>query len=133
VNPVVIDASAGVEVAADTFRGRALRTLLPAEAVPRVPELLFVECGAVLRRWDPHPDTRADRSGPRCADGLAAARHPGAWFVRRRKATTSSVSFADAVYVALAAHLGADLLSDDGRLATLLACRFGWCTCQVDR
>jgi len=26
--------------------------LLPAGAVPWVPELFFVECGAVLRRWD---------------------------------------------------------------------------------
>ncbi len=52
MNPVVIDASAGVELAADTLRGRALRALLPANAVPWVPELFFVECGAVLRRWD---------------------------------------------------------------------------------
>jgi predicted nucleic acid-binding protein len=49
---VVIDASAGVELAADTLHGRALRALLPADAVPWVPELFFVECGAVLRRWD---------------------------------------------------------------------------------
>ena len=55
MNPVVIDASAGVELAADTLRGRALRTLLPADAVPWVPELFFVECGAVLRRWDLNP------------------------------------------------------------------------------
>ena len=52
MNPVVIDASAGVELAADTLRGRALRALLPADAVPWVPELFFVEGGAVLRRWD---------------------------------------------------------------------------------
>lgn len=52
MNSVVIDASAGVELAADTLLGRALRTLLPAESVPWVPELFFVECGAVLRRWD---------------------------------------------------------------------------------
>jgi predicted nucleic acid-binding protein len=26
--------------------------LLPTDAVPWVPELFFVECGAVLRRWD---------------------------------------------------------------------------------
>ena len=49
---VVIDASAGFELAADTVRGRALRGLLPADAVPWVPELFYVECGAVLRRWD---------------------------------------------------------------------------------
>ncbi|MGB9227141.1 type II toxin-antitoxin system VapC family toxin [Mycobacterium sp.] len=52
MNPVVIDASAGVELAADTLRGRALRALLPADALPWVPDLFFVECGAVLRRWD---------------------------------------------------------------------------------
>jgi uncharacterized protein with PIN domain len=52
VTPVVIDASAGVELVADTVRGRALRGLLPADAVPWVPELFYVECGAVLRRWD---------------------------------------------------------------------------------
>jgi len=66
---------------------------------------------------EPHPDTRPDRSGHRSADGLAAARHPGARVVRRRMALRANVTFADAVYVALAAHLGADLLSDDGRLA----------------
>jgi predicted nucleic acid-binding protein len=44
----------------------------------------------------------------------------------------ANVTFADAVYVALAAHLGSDLLCDDGRLAKPLACRFGYCTCQAD-
>jgi len=52
VNPVVIDASAGAELAADTLRGRALRALVPADAVPWVPELFFVKCRSVLRRWD---------------------------------------------------------------------------------
>ncbi len=52
MTPVVIDASAGVELVADTVRGRALRALLPADAVPWVPETFFVEVGSVLRRWD---------------------------------------------------------------------------------
>lgn len=52
MTPVVIDASAGVELIADTVRGRALRGLLPSDAVPWAPELFYVECGAVLRRWD---------------------------------------------------------------------------------
>jgi predicted nucleic acid-binding protein len=52
VTPVVIDASAGVELAADTVRGRALRKLLPSDAVPWVPEIFYAECGSVLRRWD---------------------------------------------------------------------------------
>jgi len=50
VTQVVIDASAGVELFADTVRGRALRGLLPSHPVPWVPELFYVECGAVLRR-----------------------------------------------------------------------------------
>ncbi len=29
-----------------------MRGLLPPDAVPWVPELFYVECGAVLRRWD---------------------------------------------------------------------------------
>lgn len=52
MTPVVIDASAGVELIADTTRGRALRTLLPIDAVPWVPETFYVEVGSVLRRWD---------------------------------------------------------------------------------
>ena len=52
MTPVVIDASAGIELVADTVRGRALRGLLPADAVPWVPEVFYVECSGVLRRWD---------------------------------------------------------------------------------
>jgi len=52
MTPVVIDASAGVELIADTTRGRALRSLLPVDAVPWVPETFYVEVGSVLRRWD---------------------------------------------------------------------------------
>jgi len=119
VNSVVIDASAGVELAADTLRGRALRTLLHTDAVPWVPELFFVGCGAVLRRWDLNRIlTRAQID--QALDALMGwplrvtqvrGLFADAWRLR------ANVTFADAVYVALAAHLGADLLSDDGRLA----------------
>lgn len=90
MNPVVIDASAGVELAADTLRGRALRALFPADAVPWVPELFFVECGAVLRRLDLNRIlTPAQiKSCHRRADGLALARHRGTRVVRRRVAVT---------------------------------------------
>ena len=50
--PVVIDASAGVELVVDTVRGRALRRLLPIDAVPWAPDIFYVEVGTVLRRWD---------------------------------------------------------------------------------
>ena len=106
---------------ADTLRGRALRALLPVDAVPWVPELFYVECGAVLRRWDLNGIlTPAQIS--QAIDALMAWPLPvrvtqvrglfaDAWRLR------ANVTFADAVYVALAEHLGADLLSDDGKLA----------------
>ena len=119
MTPVVIDASAGVELAADTKRGRALRQLLPAGAVPWVPEIFYVECGAVLRRWDLN----------RVLPGASLARaitELMAWPLRVTQirglfadawALRANVTFADAIYVALARHLGAVLLTDDHRLA----------------
>ncbi len=119
MTPVVIDASAGVELAADTVRGRALRGLLPVDAVPWVPELFYVECGAVLRRWDLNrvltPAQINQAIDELMAWPLRITQVRGlfadAWQLR------ANVTFADAVYVALAAHLDADLLSDDLRLA----------------
>jgi predicted nucleic acid-binding protein len=119
VNPVVVDASAGAELAADTLRGRALRVLVPADAVPWVPELFFAECGSVVRRCDLNgilTHAQIDQAIDALMGwplritqvrGLSA----DAWRLR------ADVTFADAVYVAIAEHLGADLLSDDRRLA----------------
>lgn len=119
MTPVVIDASAGVELAADTTRGRSLRTLLPVDAVPWVPEVFFVECGAVLRRWDLNrvltPDEIAAALDELMAWPLRVTQVRGlfadAWRLR------ATVTFADALYVALAEHLGGPLLTDDQRLA----------------
>jgi len=68
VTPVVIDASAGVELVADTSRGRALRTLLPDDAVPWAPETFYVEVGTVLRRWDLNEILTADQIGEALRD-----------------------------------------------------------------
>jgi predicted nucleic acid-binding protein len=119
VTPVVVDASAGVELAADTVRGRALRALPPADAVPWAPELFYVECGAVLRRWDLNgtltPEQVSEAIDELMAWPLRIARvralFADAWRLR------ANVTFADAIYVALADRLGADLFSDDIRLA----------------
>jgi predicted nucleic acid-binding protein len=86
---LVIDASAGVELIAETTRGRALRSLLPADAVPWTPETFFVEVGSVLRRWDLiailTPDQIAAALAP--ARFLAAASRSGALLVRARPAS----------------------------------------------
>jgi predicted nucleic acid-binding protein len=119
VTPVVIDASAGVELIASTSRARALRALLPADAVPWAPETFFVEVGSVLRRWD--------LNGVLTTRQLSAAlRRLADWPLRVAQvrplfnaawAHRHNVTFADATYVALAEGLGAQLLTGDRRLA----------------
>jgi predicted nucleic acid-binding protein len=49
VTPVVIDASAGVEILAHTTHGRRLARLLPTDAVGWVPEHFYVEVAGVVR------------------------------------------------------------------------------------
>ena len=119
MTPVVIDASAGVELAADTLRGRQLRALLPIDAVPWVPEIFYVECGTVLRRWDLNRILTPTQMAKAIEELMVwplrvtqvRALFSDAWRLR------SNVTFADAIYVALARHLDAPLLTDDHRLA----------------
>lgn len=84
-----------------------------------MPEIFYVECGAVLRRWDLNRILTAaeikDAVDELMAWPLRVTQIRGlfadAW---RHKA---SITFADGVYVVLAVHLGAELLTDDRRLA----------------
>lgn len=115
---VVIDASAGVELIADTTRGRALRGLLPHGAVPWAPETFYVEVGSVLRRWDLRiltPDQISEALRQLAIWPLRIAQVRSlfldAWDLRH------NITFADATYVALAEHLSAPLLTDDQKLA----------------
>ena len=116
---VVVDASAGVEIAAETTTGKALSRLVPPGAELWVPEHFFAECGAVLRKWD--------NGGVLSSEQLDAAidrllRLP----VRRAQlrglfrdawARRHNFTFADALYVALAVDTGASLLTGDHHLA----------------
>jgi predicted nucleic acid-binding protein len=94
------------------------------------PEHFYVECGAVFRRWDLNRILTPAQIGQAIDELLAwplrvtqvRALFGDAWRLR------ANVTFADALYVALAEHLGADLLSDDGLLATRPVYRFGSCT-----
>ncbi len=96
-----------------------MRGLVPPDAVPWVPEHFYVECGAVLRRWDLNGILTATEIA-QAIDALMAwpmrvtqvrGLFGDAWRMR------AIVTFADALNVALAALLGADLLSGDRRLA----------------
>ena len=118
MTPVVIDAPAGVELAADTMRGRALRGLLATDSVPWVPDHFFVECGAVLRRWELNAVLPAD-------DIVSAMAELKAWPLRVAQVRgllddawrlRFNLTVADALYVVLAEHLDAKVLTDDGHL-----------------
>ncbi len=119
MTPVVIDASAGVELVADTTRGRALRALLPSDAVPWAPDTFYVEVGTVLRRWDLNAILAP-------AQVNEAIHQLAAWPMRVAQVRSlfadawrhrHNVTFSDATYVALAERLGAKLLTDDHKLA----------------
>ena len=107
---------------------------MPAEAVPWVPELFFVECGSVLRRWDLNR-TLTHAQIDQAIDALMGwplritqvrGLSADAWRLR------ANVTFADAVYVAIAEHLGATCFLTIADWPTPLAYRFGWCTCHTD-
>jgi predicted nucleic acid-binding protein len=119
VTAVVIDASAGVEIVADTRRGRALARLLPVGAEGWVPEHFYAEVLAVLRR---------QFLGERLSESQAtvAVARLGSWHLRHASIAPlvpaawsyrHNLTAADALYVALAEQLGASLLTDDQRLA----------------
>ena len=116
---VVIDASAGAEIVVDTRRGRALARLLPPDAEGRVPEHFYAEVLAVVRRR-----LLIDRAVPE-ARAAGAVERLGSWRLRRASVAPllapawryrHNMTAADALYVALAEHLGAEFLTDDHRL-----------------
>ena len=92
--------------------------MVPTDAVPWVPEVFFVECGAVLRRWDLNR-VLTPREIATAVDQLLT------WPLRiaqvrplfRDAWSRRPTSAFPTVYVALTAHLGAALLTDDHRLA----------------
>lgn len=119
---LVLDASAGVDLLLDTATGRQLQDLLPTGATWWVPEHYFVETASVLRR--------AELRGaiPPALAVHAFATLLGASFRRTQVQPLladawrkrHNLTIADAVYVALADHLGATLVTTDRKLATAL-------------
>lgn len=119
MTPVVIDASAGLEFLTNTDRGSALRALLPADVKAWTVETFSIEVGTVLRKWELH----AFLTPEQIRSALMAL---GAWPLRVARVRPlfddawrlrHNITFADATYVALAEHLGAEVLTGDHRLA----------------
>lgn len=117
--PVVVDASATVEMLLRTAVGRSLRRQVPDDADEWVPELSFAEVAGALRRAELHGGVPSARVSLALNDLLAAPVRrvqvrpllSEAWTLRHNLTVT------DAVYVVLARHLRAPLLTADLRLA----------------
>lgn len=116
----MVDASAGVEIIARTNRGAALRRLIPDGAQQWVPQHFYAEVLAGLRRLTVFDRKLTD------AQAAAALTHLQSWHLREAVVRPllpaawtyrHNLTAGDAIYVALAEHLGASLLTDDHRLA----------------
>lgn len=121
MTPVVLDASAGIEILLLTPIGRRLLAKLPDDAEEWVPELYFAEVAAVLN----HDDIRARYSPARLELALHRLRTAPLRRVQVRallpeaRATRQGLTVADAVYVVMARRLGALLVTTDRRLAAV--------------
>jgi predicted nucleic acid-binding protein len=117
---IVLDASAVVELLLNTATGRTIAARIADPAVGiHIPHLTDVEVMQALRRYtrdrDLDPvDAAAAVDNLRALDLL---RHPHEPFLDRVWELRDNLSAYDAVYVALAEVLDAELLTCDGRVA----------------
>ncbi len=118
--PVVLDASAGVEILLLTPAGRRLLAKLPHDAEEWVPELYFAEVAAVLRRDAIHtryPLARIEAAHHRLLTA-PLRRVQVRPLLREAWSMRENLTVAEAVYVVMARQLGASLLTTDLRLAS---------------
>ncbi len=117
--PIVLDASAGVEILLLTPTGCRLLAKLPPDTEDWVPELYFAEVAAVLRHdvsRARYPPARIEAAFDRLmtAQLRRVAVRP---LLREARLMRQNLTVADAVYVAMARHLGAPIVTTDLELA----------------
>jgi predicted nucleic acid-binding protein len=120
VTPLVVDASALLEVLLGSSRGVELLPLLAAADVDlHAPALLDVEVGSGLVRLLARGLVEVERATQILEDlrDLRIARHGHLSLVPRAIALRENFSVYDGVYVALAESLGATLVTADAKLA----------------
>jgi predicted nucleic acid-binding protein len=117
--PIVVDASAGVELLLGTEAGETLRSRLPRPVVEWVPEIYFSEVAGALRRGELHGTLSAARAAV-ALDRLLTApvrRVQVRSLLAEAWALRHNVVVNDALYVVLARHLDAPLVTADLALA----------------
>jgi predicted nucleic acid-binding protein len=118
---IVVDASVVIELLLNTTAGEAIaeRVLDPDEQM-MAPHLLDVEVLQVLRRYSRAGEVEPERGLQAVTDlaGLPVARYPHEPFLTRAWVLRNNLTAYDAMYVALAEALGAELLTRDRRLAS---------------
>lgn len=127
---IVLDASVLVNVLADdSVDGERARAAVAGQDLA-APGLIDVEVASVLRRHWLAKSLSARRFAAALDDlaDLPLDRYPALPLLARVYGLRANVSAYDAVYVALAEHLGCDLLTADRRLAAAPGTR---CTITV--
>jgi predicted nucleic acid-binding protein len=117
--PVVVDASAGVEMLLATDAGDTIDRALPVDAVQWVPEIYFAEVAGTIRRSELTHRITEQRAAAALDRLLSAPLErvqvrpllSEAWTLRQNLTVT------DALYVVLARHLRAPLVTADLKLA----------------
>ena len=117
--PVVLDASAGVEILLLTPAGRSLLAKLPLDAEEWVPELYFAEVAAALRHHaihDRYPRGRIELALGRLLTSPVRRARVRPLLAEARE-LRQSLTVAGAIYVVMARHLDAALVTADLDLA----------------
>ena len=117
---IVLDASAALELLLrrEAYERVAQLTLVPGQVL-HAPHLLDVELAQILRRLESHDVLDAQRAAQALEDlrALRLVRHPHLPLLGRVWTLRENLTAYDALYVALAESLDAQLVTLDRRLA----------------